>query len=267
MVLLSAVLLFSLSFSVSSANTANEDGLVAKYSFDNDSGTTVIDSAGNYNGTAKGTTLVSGWDGNGKARSFNGTSDYIQFNQKIIPVGEKSIKFKIKTTVKPSEPGAVFISTMESTATFGTMVGILSNGSLLFRNSKGTLGTFNFNLSSNKDISDGKWHEILVTWDGTTKEGSVKIFIDDMMTPDTVGTALKEETTSSSYNLKLGGSNTGANHSSPYYFNGQLDDIEIYSKVIEPINPSEPVQAKLYIGDKSLYKLTTEGEVFSWGGK
>ncbi len=47
------------------------------YKFDDISGTTVTDENGTLNGTATGTTIVDSEIGLGKARKFNGTSDYI----------------------------------------------------------------------------------------------------------------------------------------------------------------------------------------------
>ncbi len=47
------------------------------YKFDDASGTTVTDENGTLNGTAAGTTIVDSEIGLGKARKFNGTSDYI----------------------------------------------------------------------------------------------------------------------------------------------------------------------------------------------
>lgn len=66
--------------------------LVADYKFDETTGTTCIDSKGSYNGIYNGTTSVKGSVGN--ARSFNGTSDYIQFNNPVIPLGKKVLSSK-----------------------------------------------------------------------------------------------------------------------------------------------------------------------------
>src|SRR5690606_19019817 len=73
----------------------HESNLIANYTFDGEVGNQVLDSSvNNFNGTATNVTRVAGVSGN--ALSFNGTSSRVDFNNPIIPIGAKSIRFKIK---------------------------------------------------------------------------------------------------------------------------------------------------------------------------
>lgn len=250
-IFLSLVLLISLSINVTSANS--ELAPIAKYNFDNDSGTSVIDSVGSNDGTNKGATYVEGWNGEGKALSFNGKSSYVQFNERVVPIGKKSIKFKIRTNVKPAS--GVY------PAVFDTRGGAVSGagGLISFTSADGSFsvqfwhnGVNALNANSKVSIADNNWHDVLITFDGS----ELKLYVDDMMTPKDV----KIYDKSSEYhsqNLILG--------KQVNYFNGQIDEFEIYNDVIEPIKQPETVQSKLFVGNKSVYKLTIDGDVYAWG--
>ncbi|AYV67239.1 hypothetical protein C2I06_10310 [Niallia circulans] len=242
-----------------SATTENPTP-IAEYNFDNDNGTTVTDSKGSYKGTANGTKLVDGPEG--KVRSFNGTSDYIDFNKPVIPSDKQSIKFKIKTSSKKEL--AAILSQTNGTEDFGTSV-FLNNGKIKYVNSNGNKNsTWNFDIISNKSVNDGEWHDILVVWDGTTKSDAVKIYIDDFSKPDITGNARKAVEKGTS-NLRIGRKAVTKDVATSYYFEGQLDSIQIFNDVIEPSKEQHTSKSKLYVGNKSFYKLTSNGEVYAWG--
>lgn len=206
--------------------------LVANYKFNEASDTEVcLDSKGTYNGTYIGTTNVTDISQgiSNTYRTFNGTNDYITFSNKVIPIGKKSIKFKIKTTT--TSFGFIINNSGGATANYGFSFTINDSKGVYVNISKGTPGEYNLSLTSNKIVCDGEWHTVLFTWDGTTSTNSAKLYIDDLINEDAAGTPLVSEMTNASYNLFVG--KTG-NPSSPYYFfNGSLDEIEIYNEAIE----------------------------------
>lgn len=205
--------------------------LIAKYNFNETTGTTCIDSTGKYNGTYNGTTHVTDKSQgiSNTYRTFNGTNDYITFSNQVIPIGKKSIKFKIKTTT--TSFGFIINNSGGATANYGFSFAINDSEGVYVNISKATSGVYNLLLDSGKTVCDGKWHTVLFTWDGTTSQNSAKLYIDDLINEDVAGTPLATETTNASYNLFVG--KTG-NPSSPYYcFNGSLDEIEIYNEAIE----------------------------------
>lgn len=204
---------------------------VSWFKFDEASGN-VTDSKGTSVGTVTGTTVVSGWDNTGKARSFNGTSDYITFNTKAIPLGKKSIRFKVKKTSIPTAVNMI-LEDCRGTATYGNAITIGTDGFLTWSSQRGVSGTPRFAIKSSISICDNLWHDILLTWDGTTSVNGVKMFVDNMITPNTTATAIDLETTATTYNLRIGAEQ---NNAPPvlYFFNGQLDEMEIYNDVISP---------------------------------
>jgi uncharacterized protein YjdB len=200
--------------------------LVSNYKFEETSGTICVDSMGAYNGTYNGATSVTGADGN--ARSFNGTSDYINFRNKLIPIGKKSIQFKIKTTSKSNNMYIIDNCNGQSDA-YGIYF-TMESGKILTGIPKGTSGTANFGLHSNSIINDGKWHTVLFAWDGTVSTNSAKLYIDGKL--ESSATPSVNETNEASYNLYIG---KPAN-TSKYFFEGQLDEIEIYNNLITGIS-------------------------------
>lgn len=193
-------------------------------------GGSAYDKIGGYIGTfSNNPTRVDGWNGNGFAMNFSGANQYITFNNPIIPIGAKSIRFKIKTT--QTTTGIIMSQTLGTTRN-GTQISI-SNGNISFLIGKSVSGSPIFDVISNKKINDGQWHDVLFVWDGTTNINSVEIYIDDMLIPDVTGTSSGLETLAPSNNLRI-----GTNNSSPLNspLNGQLDQIEIYDRVISHVS-------------------------------
>lgn len=204
--------------------------LLANYKFEETTGNTCIDSTGRYNGTYNGTSSVTGDVAN--ARNFNGSSDKITFSSPVIPLGKKSIKFEIKTTSTMNSP--IFDNEGFTSQRNGIASGINNQelNKISFVGCKGTTGIANFIITSKKIINDDQWHTVLFTWDGTTNNDSIKLYIDDMITPDATATPVTTETNVASNNLILGYYNTGYGGVGSY-FDGKLDEIEIYSDVVE----------------------------------
>lgn len=201
------------------------NNLVANYKFEETSGSICIDSKGVYNGTYNGTTSVIGINGN--ARSFNGASDYVSFTNKIMPLGKKSIKIKFKTT---SNSVDVVYNIFDNSGNLSTNKGwsiFIANGKVAFYLFKGS-GTYNY-IESTKNINDGQWHIVLLTWTGDLSSNGMKLYVDNMLNPDSQTTASYTETLASTYNAVIG---KQAN-SSACFFNGQLDEFEVYNDVIE----------------------------------
>ncbi|CAK7055369.1 LamG domain-containing protein [Tissierella sp.] len=161
--------------------------------------------------------------------NFNGTSSYIQFSDKVIPIGKKSIYFEIKTS-RQGNPEIIMTQTMGS-AYNGTQINLGSNGHIYFTLGKGVTGSPIVSVTTPLAF-DGNWHKILITWDGTTDINGVKMYIDDMVNPVATTTATSLETLNPSYSLSMGRGHDVANR---YYFQGQLKNIQIYNDVIDPI--------------------------------
>lgn len=230
--------------------------------FDEPSGN-AMDSIGGYTGTLyNAPTRVAGWNGRGYAMSFNGTNQYVSFNGKIIPIGEKSVRFKIKTT----RNNDYIVCEAESPTSHGTNIR-LRNGTVEIQSNQGVSSATRFLFQSNKIVSDNQWHDVLFTWDGTTNSNGVKLYIDDMLIPDAMTTASSIETNPATLNTYLGVYTNGSVFNS--YFNGQLDQIEIYKRVISPIPDKYLVQHngqyKYHNGTAWMITTATEANFKQYG--
>ena len=245
---------------------ANSKDNISKYAtsfigFDEASGD-VYDSIGGYVGTLYNTpTRVTGWNGEGYAMSFDGSNQYVLMNDKVIPIGAKSIRFKLKPNSLPT----TFSCVLDNRGwVSGNSVGWIA----LLRND----GTFDISYWKDQNTYDtlkcttsldlGVYNDILLTFDGTT----AKLYCNDMTVPkDTKNiTTLANE---GSINLHIGSANLGGTLSN--YFDGQLDQIEIYDRVISPIPDKHLVlhngQYKYHNGTSWLATTATEANFIQYG--
>lgn len=218
-----------------------EEDLVAAWYFDEDSGDVVKDYKGNYDGTANGTTIVD--TPYGKGRSFDGVDDYIQFDNTIIPVGEKSIRFKIKRNNSEILDAERIMSTTFVANEGGIGIWLLHDKTINIGIGGGE-DYWCIRLKSTIDICDDKWHDVLFTWDGTTAENGAKLYIDNMMTPNHQYTSTSLDIIGQ-HNLEIGKFGDVKN-----YFKGDLSQIEIYNEYYTP--PSAPTNLTVEAGNKKV---------------
>lgn len=193
------------------ACTATPDtALSAVWHMDETSGQTVADSSGNNNnGTATGTTIVSGKYGN--ARSLNGTSDYIGVTNPSVPIGNSS--YTMAAWIKPNAMGTYGII---GWGNYGTV-----NQVNAFRLTSTGLTNYwwgNDLTVATSDLS-GSWHYVTATFDGTTRI----IYVD--------GTVVGSDTPTghnvpNSANFRIGSTNNGE------YFPGAIDEVRIWNRAL-----------------------------------
>lgn len=194
---------------------------VAQFKFDESTGNTLHNNVGIINGIATGTSIVTGYSGN--ARSFNGTSDYISIPKEAIPIGTKSIRFKIKTAQTGTSKR---ILTTSDGSLSGFMI-YMSNGLLgvLIRNSSAVLLN---QIGTHSPINDNQWHDVVLSWDASISSNNIKLYIDDMSTPAQTFSVLGTEV-SHNFPINIGRDPTNTS----LHFSGQLDELEIYNRVID----------------------------------
>lgn len=101
-----------------------------------------------------------------------------------------------------------------------------NNGAIGFSVSQATGALINFGAMI---PNDNKWHDILFTWTGDASVDGAKIYVDDMTNPANKTTSTGLEVTTSTRNFILG---NYPDLQTGQFFNGQLDQIEIYDRVI-----------------------------------
>lgn len=202
---------------------------VAWWKMDESSGN-LVDSKGSNTGTnVKTTVITSPWY---RGRNFNGSS-YIRCNSQVIPLTAKSIRFKVKTTnnvTSAQDVALLFNSDGYGLGSNGIRITHYAGNKISISQTVDSSPIFG--LVSEKTINDGQWHDVLFTWDGTLNPNGVKLYIDNMMIPAATSSAISTSVKNASFPLCIGG-----RASSPYdrNFIGQLDEIEIYNDVIDPI--------------------------------
>ncbi|MFD3258771.1 LamG domain-containing protein [Paenibacillus lentus] len=204
---------------------------VAWYKMDGLSGD-VIDLKGDTLGKTSGIERSLGWNGEGNSLKFNGTNSYVLFNQKVIPTGPVSIRFKVKCLSIPTKNNyEILANAYSQTNHFGIRCWITMDGGLVFFSCIKKANAWGLNLKTPFPFGD-EWHDVLFTWDGTTNIGGVKLYIDNMVEPRLTSESVYPNDTIGSYNLTLG---KLVDDTTPRFFNGYLDELEIYNEVIDPI--------------------------------
>lgn len=243
---------------------ANSKDNLSKYGkafigFDEASGN-AMDFIGGWTGKVTGATRVAGWNGQGYSMSFSGINQYVTFNDSVLPLGVKIIRFKVKTDRQTSEVAQTIIGNGYRTSSdHGDYVSIRPNTGVLGWHSLRASGTPRFFVESSISIADNKWHDIMLVWNGTTETGAVKVYVDDMITPNATGTALSTETVKPK-SLQIGAiDNNGVIAA---LLSGQVDAIEIYDRVISPTPDKYLVQhnSDYKYRDGIYWKLTTPTE-------
>ena len=252
-VCVSVSLLFSGQISAFADELSINDKPYHEYTFDNDVAYTVVDSPyfdeiaidGRHSGSVA--SLVAGYNGIGKAKQFYG-SNMLTFPSQVLPVGAQSIRFQFKkdisTVTAKSEPIFSTNSTSDKNYnyTFYMGIGKYAVNDNPIQGHIWILKKNNFELQSPESICDGKWHDILFTWDGTTNTNAVKLYIDDMATPVAQTTATSaDKRINSDGNIYVGSTSYHINDSYKYLspLIGDMDNLQFFHSAIK-LNATDP---------------------------
>ena len=211
------------------------------YHFDEDTGTTVHDSAGSNPGTLVGSPLpvwVSPGPVGVSALSFSGNGVYnqspaesaVQLTSDLSPIlgGTSSLMAWINTTQTGNNTHyqAPAITGVEQSGAGNDINWGYLDGSGHIGIAVGDSGS----LLSTSPVNDGQWHNIAITRDAGT--GIVNLYVDGVLNgSSTLGTGALTSRFSLIGALSVVASDgvtfTGAN-----YFNGQIDEVRIYNRVL-----------------------------------
>ncbi|MFL1671467.1 LamG domain-containing protein [Paenibacillus dendritiformis] len=191
---------------------------VALFKMDEASGY-VIDSKGSATGTPYNIKRV--LDKGRNCIDFNGTSSYVEFNQKVIPIGNKSIRLKIKP--QPTSSIKAIIQTGGYNNTGIRIDQDTDNRVLVIAQNTGNVLV---TAKSLEPLKIGEWNDVLVIFSSQKVLIYVNSYREHSMTEMT-GAELEY-----SKNLIIG--KTVANFPERY-FKGQLCDVEVYSDIISHI--------------------------------
>lgn len=235
---------------------ANSKDNLSKYGnafigFDEASGN-VMDSIGGYTGTLYNSpTRVEGWNGKGYAMNFNGSNQYIQMDSTVIPYGDKTIRIKY---MPKSLATQILLISGGFTVQKGISIGLVAN-KIRVDHSKGVNGQYEFSFSHSKELEVGKWYDILLYFNFTQKTLGIGINNDtEIFTISGV-----EHTPYTGATFIGVAKNNSAILS---YLNGQLDQIEIYDRIISPIPDKHLIQhnSQYKYHDGTSWQTTTNTE-------
>jgi len=200
---------------------------IGYWPMDETSGSNVNDeSANNNDGTATGTTIVDGKIG--KARSFNGTSDYVQIpdSDSLDLVSNFTISVWFKPTVL-SQTSRYVLSKLNAGATDNAYAIIWEyvNNQVEFYASNFT-GT-DPRTGSGMGVPDTNWHHVVYTYDGTTWTG----YID--------GDSVFSVSRTFSLDVQSGVLNLATFTGTTHFADCTIDELRIYSRGLSAADVAE----------------------------
>jgi len=213
-------------------------GLVGYWKFDEYTGATAADSSmfeNNGTLTSMNTTgnATSGWTGDGKFRSalrFDGVNDYVNLgnSSSLTTLSARTVSFWWKSTQTSGNKGII------------TFIGGYNRG-FAFIGTSPLLILNNSNYRYWADMSsyfDGNWHHIVVTLPNTTTTGitGATLTVDGLSI--NAGATLSTDNVVAWTTHYIGTSSYG-------YFNGTIDEVQIYNRALSSDEVKENYNAKV----------------------
>lgn len=180
---------------------------------------------GSFAPTQTGCSIVEGPTAETKAVQGTTASSGVDLNAKVIPLGKKTIRFRLKWD---GTACTLVDETGGSAANFGTRITISAAGIITWTQYNG--GSALFSVST-KAIPTGEWKDILCVWDGTTASNMVACFIDGELQIQATAAALPAE-------LAVATNNTVLLNNAPLATGGDagsaslITDFELYSDAL-----------------------------------
>jgi hypothetical protein len=186
--------------------------LVAHWKFDEGSGATANDSVGGNHATLNGATWTTGQIGG--ALRFDGVNDYLRIpdSDSLDITGDLTIRALIKTSQTNPDGSVIFSNLRQISPNDGYSLDMTPSGNIRFF-SQGKV------LFSIGKINTGTWKNIVVALSGNT----ATIYIDGLL--DNSGTVNVPKSNDVDQTI-------GASYTPYYFFNGIIDDVQIYNHAI-----------------------------------
>jgi hypothetical protein len=206
------------------ATAPGEIGLAAEWKLDEYTGTTAKDALGLHDGTLRNTTGVWATGKTGNALTFDGVNDYVEITdyKGITGTASRTCSAWIKTS--GSTANMVIMDWGTAVSGQKWLFGIFTTGQL-------ALYTWTPFIQTNISVTDNQWHHVAVVLadDGTPDVSEIQLYVDGLLQATTVSLSQAINTVWAA-NVLLGAcDNAGAKG---FYFNGQMDDIRIYTRAL-----------------------------------
>ena len=186
----------------------------------NDTGTTLVDETGNYNGTiGGGGTQASG------ILTLDGTNDYVSLSRAIDDTFGSG--FTLSAWIKTTDSVGQLVSTFLASES-ATRINFQITGSKLRLIMFDNPGTSYIGQVSTASVDDGAWHFVCASWDGTTADSTgINLYIDSATA---AASSAVETGTFSSFTASSVVMDIGRRPNADQYLGGDFDNIRIYDR-------------------------------------
>jgi hypothetical protein len=196
---------------------AYDPALIAYWKLDEAEGTVAADSAGGHDGTLVGSPLWQPAGGpKGGALLLDGLDDYIETPFVLDP---STGPFSVFTWVKGGAPGQVLVSQIDG----AVWLAVDTTGALKTEIRGSSRASA---LISSAIITDGLWHRVGLTWDGSKRT----LYVDD------VAVVRDAQFPAGGLAPATGGLNLGAGSklTPGTFWSGLIDDVRLYDRAVQP---------------------------------
>jgi len=191
--------------------------LLAHWAFDEVEGDIAYDSVGKHDGIVHGAPLWQPEGGViGGALLFDGVDDCVETPLKLNP---SAGPFSVFARVLAGAPGQVIVSQ----AGGAKWLMVEKEGVLATELPTATPRTL---LASQVSITDGNWHRVGLTWDGSVWT----LYVDDVKVAEDVQPGLEDRDAI----VYIGASGPTNRGRAATFFSGLIDDVRIYNRAVRP---------------------------------
>ncbi len=195
------------------------NGLVHYWTFNDNGGTNLSDTVGTATGTLSGFAAPFGWvtGQNGSALSFDGVASYVSLPSLLLNLTNN---FTIAASIRPGNAASagVFLAIRSCYPTSGLRCMVFANKLQIQGETTAGYQDSSFDLGG---IQNGNWYNVVLTYD----QSVLHVYVNgaDMGAVNWIGDMVMNP----SFGSRFGDEGS-------YYFNGQIDNVMIFNRVLGP---------------------------------
>jgi chitodextrinase len=208
----------------SATTTGMVSGLVAAYSFDEGTGTTLTDLSGNGN---NGTIVGANWTASGKygnALSFNGTSSYVDLGNpaSLQLTGSMTLSAWVSATGTPADDGGIV--TKSDSGPGWQLKTSPDTGPETFGVAVSGPGSSRTQRYSNTIRSLNTWYYVAGVYNSSSR--TIDFYVNGILDNGVLAGAVPSSQVNSGVNVYIGRESSGN------YFSGVIDEVRIYNRAL-----------------------------------
>ena len=197
-------------------------GLVAHWTLDELEGTFAGDRLGHFDGTTYGSPTWRPLEGKiDGALEFDGVDDYVTLGNVLDP---SEGPFTVFAWIKGGQPGRAILSQSDPSSASQMWLGTdTATGALLTTLTDG--GRFTGPLVSATTVTDDRWHQLRLVWDGSFR----CLYVDGQEVATDTRKLGKLKSSTTAFHFGAAG-----NLDPAAFWSGLIDDVRIYDRVLSP---------------------------------